>query len=302
MSNQNSIFGVHSITPYDLSNGKPLSVSPFKVAGTFSVNVTQEIIELNGGSSFDAWDTELGARTFEGSMLLREYPSALIEIATGQAPTVNAAEASGSVSGLRNVSGASAFDATTGIASVGVKSGSEIDVPFGTYIIEAVSATTVDIYVQSDVDFAQGADKAYVSGSQKINDTPLTITGTGGTTDIADFGLEITGGSGTVGFTVGDTAVFTSRPINSSSRTVNIGSPLSRPKNIGLIANTQRKSDGSMYEINIYNALVGGLPITMGEKAFSEAELTFKAKRAIDIFTGNEGLYSLEQVISTSAC
>ncbi len=300
MTKQDSIFGVHSITPYSLSDGKPLSVEPFKVAGSFSVSLSQEIIELNGGSSFDAWDTELGARTFEGSMLLREFPSALIEIATGTKPTETAAEAGGSVTTLRNVLNASVFDATTGIASVGVKSGSEVDVPYGSYVIEAVSATTVDIYAQSDIDFAQGTDKSFKTG-QKINSSPLTIT-TAGTTDIPDFGIELTGGSGTIGMTIGDTAVFESKPINSGSKIVNIGSPLARPKNIGLMAYTQRKSDGIMYKLNVYNALVAGLPLTLSEKAFSEAELTFKAKRAIDVLTGNEGLYSLEQVKSSSAC
>ena len=66
------------------------------------------------------------------------------------------------------------------------------------------------------------------------------------------------------------------------------------------MAETQRKSDGSMYTINIYNALMAGLPINLTEKAFSEAELTFKAKRSTDIITGNEGLFSIEQVISAN--
>lgn len=301
MSNQNSIFGIHSITPYSLTDGSPLSAAPFKVAGTFTVGLSQEIIELNGGSSFDAWDTELGTRTFEGSMLLREYPSALIEIATGTAPTVNAAETGGSVTSLRNVNGTSTFDATTGIASVSVKSGSEIDLPFASYTVKVVSATTVDVFVTSDVDFAQGTDKTFQAGTHKITATPLTIT-TSSAVEIPDFGIELTGGSGTIALTTDDTAVFESRPINTSSRTVNIGSALARPKNIGLMAYSQRKSDGSMYKLNIYDALVAGLPVTLSEKAFSEAELTFKAKRATDIFTGNEGLYSIEQVISSSAC
>lgn len=299
MANTDTIYGIHSITPYSLSNGLPLSDAPFKVAGTFTVGLTQEIIELFGGSSFDAFDTELGARTFEGSMLLREYPSALIEIATGTAPTDNSAEASGSVTSLRNVNGTSAFDASTGIASVGLKSGDAVEVPFASYTVKAVSATTVDVYVTSDVDFAQGTDKTFKAGTHKINSSPLTIT-TSTTVTIPDFGIELTGGSGTIGMTTDDTCVFESRPANTKSRTVNIGSSLARPKNIGLMAYTQRKSDGSMYKLNIYNALVAGLPISLTEKAFSETEISFKAKRATDIFTGNEGLFSVEQVVSSS--
>lgn len=294
----NSVFGIHSVTPYNLSTGKPLSDAPFKVLGTFNVSLTQEIIELFGGSSFDAFDTELGARTFEGSMLLRQFPNALIEIATGTKPTVIAAEAAGSVTALKDANG-TFIDAVTKVASVGLKSGSTVDVPFASYTVEAVSATTVDVYVHSDVDFAQGTDKLFQAGTQKVNSAPLTIS-TGAATEIPDFGIELTGGSGTIALIVGETATFESKPANSSSRIVNIGSPLARPQNIGLMAYTQRKSDGSMYKINVYNALVAGLPLTLTEKAFSEAEVTFKAKRATDIFTGSEGLYSIEQVISSS--
>ena len=294
----NSIFGVHSITPYSLSTGLPLSKEPYRVIGAFSVKLTQEIIDLLGGSSFDSWDSELGARTFEGSLTLRQYPSSLINLATGSTVIDNAAEALGSVSALKNVKGTTAFNATSGLASVSLKVGATADVPFASYTVIAASATTVDVYVNSDVDFAQGTDKFYIAGSQKINATPLTITD-GGDTDIPNFGLKLTGGSA-VAFTVGDTAVFTSRPSNTSSRFVNIGSPLARPVNIGLMAETQRKSDGSMYTINIYNALMAGLPINLTEKAFSEAELTFKAKRSTDIITGNEGLFSIEQVISAN--
>ena len=91
MSINNSMFGIDSIIPYNLKTGLPISKTPFKVIGSFATNVTQEIIDLMGGSSFDAFDTELGARTFEGTMLLRQYPDALIEIATGVTPTDNAA-------------------------------------------------------------------------------------------------------------------------------------------------------------------------------------------------------------------
>ena len=294
----NSIFGVHSITPYSLSTGLPLSKEPFRVIGAFSVKLTQEIVQLGGGSSFDSWDMELGARTFEGSLTLRQYPSSLINLATGATVSENAAEPLGSISALRNAKGTSAFNATSGLASVSLKVGATADVPFASYVVVAASPTTVDVYVTSDLDFAQGTNKAFVGGSQKINATPLTITD-GGDTDIPNFGLKLTGGSA-VAFTVGDTAVFASRPSNTSSRSVNIGDPLSRSINIGLMAEAQRKSDGSMCSINIYNALMVGLPINLTEKAFSEAELTFQAKKSVDILTGNEGLFSLEQVISAN--
>lgn len=296
------IFGVHSVTPYDLANGKPLSLKPFDVVGTFSVSSSQEIVEVFGGSNFDAFDIESGVRTFEGSMLLRSVPNALIEIATGSVPTETAAESSGSVTALRNVLNSSVQKTDTGIDSVALKSGSTLDVAFATFTVAAVSATTVDVFVHSDVDFAQGTDKTFKAGTHKINSSPLTITTGGALTEIPDFGVELVGGSGTIAMTIGDTAVFESRPANLSSRIVTIGSPLAKPKKIGLIAYAQRKSDGVMHKINIFKTLAGGLPLVLTEKAFFEGEITFKAMRATNVFTGTEGLFEIESVESESAC
>lgn len=294
-----AIFGIHSVTPYRLSDGVPYSKEPFKVLGSFSCNLTQEIINLNGGSNFDVWDTELGNRTTEGTMLLREYPNALFEIATGQAVTDNTAQSGGSVSALRNIKGSSVFEAATGIASVGVKSGSEANVPYARITVVAVSPTTVDIYADSDIDFAQGAAKAFQSGSQKVNSSPITIT-TGGAVEIPDFGIELTGGSGTIGMTIGDTATFESKPINTASREVVVGGELARPQNIGIIAYSQRRSSNIITKINIHSALVSGLPLPFTEKAFAEGEITFTPKFAPNIFTGEKALFTFSEVDSTN--
>jgi hypothetical protein len=101
--------------------------------------------------------------------------------------------------------------------------------------------------------------------------------------------------------TIGDTFTFSSRPINESSREVNVGDPLSRPQNIGLHALAQRRSNGLMVELNIYCALMAGLPLSLAEKAYSEAELAFKAVRSIDILTGKEGIYSMREVHSSNS-
>ena len=302
MTDRRTIFGVDSVTPYDIKTGKPFSDKPFKVLGSFALNISQEAIPLNGGSSFDAQDIELGVRTIESSMIIREFPSALVEIALGKKPTENAAEPGGSVTPLKNVKGVSVLDATTGIVSVGVESGSEIDVPFAGYVVVAVSPTTVDVFAYSDIDFAQGIDKSFEDGSlQKITATPLTIT-MGDPVTIPNFGIELTGGSGTIALIVGDSAVFESRPINTFSRDVNIGGENDRNKFIGIIAHAQRKSNGEMYRFNIYQALLTGLPFVLTEKTWVEAEVTINPKRAIDIFTGKTGLFSFRHVISSNNC
>ena len=72
MANTNAIFGVQSVSPYRLTDGLPLSTEPFKVVGTFNVSLTQEIIELFGGSNFDAFDIELGDEDEENDDIVDE--------------------------------------------------------------------------------------------------------------------------------------------------------------------------------------------------------------------------------------
>lgn len=293
------LFGIHSITPYSLATGKPISSAPFSVVGSFSVASSQEIISNKGGSSYYDWGQEVGGITIEGSMLLREYPSALLEIATGIRPTEISAESSGSVNTIINVSGVSTV-ASTGISSVGLKSGSSVNVPFALYTVEVVSATTIDIYVSSDVDFAQGINKSFKAGTQKINTSPLTITSSTAV-EIPDFGIELMGGSGSIAMTVGDTATFSSKPVNKGSRSLLVGDPLARVQSIGILAQAQRQSNGAMVSLNIFSALIAGLPLTLTEKAFSESEITFGAKRAVNTFDPTqEGIYSLTEVTSSN--
>ena len=297
MAKKEIIFGIHSVTPYSRADGLPLTEEPLKVLGSVTIPIAQEIIALNGGSSPDPFDIEKGARTTESTMLLKEYPSALIDIALGTKPTENAAEPLASASAIGNVKGTSAV-ASTGIASVGVKTASEADVKFISAIVKVVSPTTVDVFVQSDVDFAQGADGSFVGDSHKITPTPLTIT-MGGSVDIPNFGLELTGGAGTIAMVVGDTAVFSSKPINSGSREVVIGGIGAVAKNFGLLILAQKKSDATMHEFNVFEAVAGGLPFSLGEKAYSEAEVTFTPKlsnNVLDPASTAFGLFSLKQV------
>ena len=117
------------------------------------------------------------------------------------------------------------------------------------------------------------------------------------------FGVELTGGSGTIAMVVDDTAVFSSRPVNTFSRTVLIGDPLVKAKKIGLYAEAQRKSDGSMFSINVHSALIGGLTgLGFTEKVFQEGDYAFKASVATNIFTGLKGLVTVDQVISSADC
>ena len=195
LSTPQCLYGVHSVTAYNPDTRLPFGTA--KVVGSISFANSGEIIDLVGGSNVYPWKKEAGLIDASGTFVFREYPDWAFEAFLGKAATTNAAEAGGSVDAIANRNGTTTV-ATTGLASVGVKSGSEADVKSTRYVVKVVSATTVDVYAMSDADFAVGTDLTFQDDTLKITASALTIA-TSTAVDIPNTGLELTGGSGTIG-------------------------------------------------------------------------------------------------------
>ena len=155
--------------------------------------------------------------------------------------------------------------------------GSEADVKSTRYVVKAVSATTVDVYAMSDADFGVGNDLSFVDDSLKITASALTITQSGAV-DIPNTGLELTGDSGVIAMTTGDTASFISRAINDGSTEVIIGSTTQTFIDVGLVFHGQRQKDGTVMSLDIFRALGIGIPFNFTEKAFADVEIPWGAQ------------------------
>lgn len=271
LSKPRFLYGIHQATIYHILTGKPYGT--LRVLKGSTISVAGELVQLTGGSSKYSWDAQDGAITAEMLLKPAELPSWLFKVLLGKTPT-DVLDDPGNTSALTNILNTSVQDAAIGIASVGVKSGSENDLKFGTYIVEAVSATTIDVYGLSNVDFQRGADVVYVDDTLKINSTPLTITGTAGVTDLPDFGVEFTGGSGVVAMEIGDTAKFDINPPSLEQMDVKIGGLNDCIPEFGAIVVAQKQADGSMYEFDCLRVKAQGIPFGMEEKAYNEAEIT----------------------------
>lgn len=264
------VFGIHSITPYSRTDRLPYGI--LKVLGGGTLALQAPIEQLYGGSNKFAWAAESKTIASDMSCKVKAYPGFLFALWLGASVTDNAAEASASVTALANFKGTSVFKSTTGIASISVLSGSETDVKFGKYVIKAASATTVNVYLMSDVDLDRGTDGTYQDDLLKITATALTIATTTDVT-IPNTGLKLTGGSGTIALVSGDTAYASSRPINTSSSDIVVGANPTTLPAFGAVMLAQRRADGSMFEIEAYNCIGSGLPIPLDEFAFSTTEL-----------------------------
>lgn len=274
LSDPRLVFGVHSFTPYNRETGDFYGI--MRVLGGSTINVSSELIKLTGGSSKYPWAIAEGAQNAEIQLKVKEYPDFLFELFGGKAPTSASTDSAGAVSALTNKKGSSVMNATTGIASIAVKAADKADLKFGKYVVRAVSATTVDVFLSTDIDIKRGADLSFQNDSLKVTSAPLTITASG-TIALPSLGLEFSGGSGTIAMVSGDTAVFEVKPPSSKSMEVRIGSSTDFYPEFGAIAIAARAGDKSVFEVELFRCKGAGLPIGLEENAFSEPELKAEA-------------------------
>lgn len=274
LSARRTAFGVHSVTLYDRLTKLPYGI--FKVVGEFSTNMKGDFKDLFGGSSPFAWDSESGTLDASLSMTIKEIPDFAFEKFLGATVTTQSAEASGNVGSLTNVKGSSCMSATIGIATATLKSGQAANLKDAIYVVKVTAATKVDVYALQDTDFDVGTDLAFVDDTMKITATELTIA-QGAAVEIPNTGIELTGGSGTIGMTVGDTATIHSRKINAGSSIIAVGASTATFPAFGVIAMGQKKGNGETFEIDMFNCKGIGLPLSLKEKDWLNAQVTLKA-------------------------
>lgn len=274
LSNPRILYGVHNVSFYRQNDGTPYGTLRVLAGSTFEMSGDQQT--LFGGSARFPWAVENGEISSTLTINTKEYPDFLFELFLAKAPTEVSADATGDASNFANIKNESVFDASTGIATATVKSGSEADLKFGKYIVKAVSTTTVDVFCLSDVDFTRGTDLDFVNDDLKITTTPLTIA-TGTAVEIPNTGIELTGGSGTIGMTDGDTASFDVLPIHNGGMEVTIGGASDDFQEFGAILMSSKRSTGELFEIDCFRLVGNGMSLGADEKTYSETSITATA-------------------------
>lgn len=271
LSDPRVLFGIHSVAPYSRTTGEFYGI--LRVLGGSSISLSGELVKLNGGSNKYPWAIEDGLITAEMSLKIKEYPDFLFELFLGKAPTsVLTPDADGTVSTVVDKYGGTVVDAVTGLASVIViPTTGPANMKFGKYVLKATSATALNIYISSNIDFAHGTDEDYDSDALLVG--TVTVPGSSGTADVASLGLRFTGGSGTVAFTAGDTATFEVQPPFTKSMSVAIGGNSDVFPEFGALVYAKRLGSGEMFEIDAHRCKGVGLPLGFEENKFSEAEV-----------------------------
>lgn len=269
-------YGIHSVCPFSIADGLPYGI--LKVLGGGTMTLSSELEELFGGSNKNAWAVEAKTISSEWTITAKTMPDFMFELFLGASVVETAASATGTVGDFANVLNESVLEAATGIATVTAKAGSEADLKDGIYIIKAASATTVDVYALTDIEFKKlGAanDLSYVNEELKINETPITIVASTAA-EVVGLGIDLTGGSGTIGMTAGDTARVSVRSAHAGISEISIGSSSTTFPEHRQLCLGQKRANGDTFEMELYKVVGSGMPIPFEEQTFAIPELAMK--------------------------
>lgn len=268
------IFNIHSICPVNRTTGLPYGI--LKVLGDASLTLSAESVDLYGGSNKFPWASEVTQIQSQFTANVRALPDFLFELYAGGSASTTAASATGTCGTLTNKVGTSVMNGTTGIASATLKSGETSELKAGRFIVKAVSATTVDVYAVTDLDFTDGTDVSFQNDALKITASPLTITASTAV-EVPNTGIELTGGSGTIGMTEDDVAYYDVAPAHGGISDITLGqSGITFPEHELFIYAAER-SDGSKFEIHAYKATSSaGIVIPLSQGGFGITDLTAK--------------------------
>jgi len=271
LSNDFLSYGIHSSVPYRRSDKLPYGI--FKILAGGTISLSAEFEDLFGGSNKYAWASEAKTISSEYVATVKSLPDFLFELFLAAEVTTTAASATGTITAL--VAGKGTLVDAVGLASVGIESGEEAELKTGLYVVKAVSATTVDVYCLTDIDFSNGTDISYKTDDLEITASALTIS-TGAAVSVPNTGIELTGGSGTIDMTTGDTATFSVAPAHGGISTIVIGKSGANFTQHGQMALAAKQASGDILEINMHKVVGAGVPISLEETTFSSFELTSK--------------------------
>lgn len=261
------LYGLWNITGLDYVSKMPLFYS--KVAGEFTIPFSFDLEDFIGGANKFVLDAEPKYAKADTTFSFKQFDNQLFTYLSGANTTVNLASATGSVTTLTAGKGTSMTGAG-GIQTVSLTALKSADLKAGRYIVIADSASTVDVYGTTDMDFSgvftSGAALQFVDNTLKITATPLTLSDSA--VAIPSIGVSLTGVS-SPSLTIGDTGYFDVFPANIGSETIIVGQANMFVKRISLIAASQPKSNGETFYVYCPKVQPAGFDVSLKEYSWA---------------------------------
>lgn len=269
LSDPRVLYGIDCIAVRSRADGLPIGI--LKVVSQAQLPLSAEPQKLYAGSNPYPWASEAGQVDTELSFKVKALPNFLFEIFLGASVTAASTDTAGTISTATNKKGTSVIS-NVGLAAISIKSAVKANLKFGKYVIRAATATTLEIFMLSDIDANRGVPVKYLNDSLKLDLPTITIV-QATDTDIDALGIALEGGAGVIGMTVGDTAEFEVLPPSSESSIIIVGQQNAVMPEFAATLYSQKRATGEMFEVDVPRAQGSGMPLNMNEKAWSEADL-----------------------------
>src|SRR5690606_36245848 len=104
-----------------------------------------------------------------------------------------------------------------------------------------------------------------------------SVAGSGSTHSITNLGITFTAGASAASLTVGDTATFEIRPVNTFNRVVKIGGIADLLPEFSAVLYLQKRANGAVFEATVYRLKGSGLSLGAERKAFGQNDYSADA-------------------------
>lgn len=273
-----ALFGGEAVVIYDRVTRRVKAL--MTVLGAGGIEESAESVDLTGGNYDGPVKSEKGQTTYDFSVTAKELSDGMFETIKGAKITENAADASGYVGSVSNVTGTLASSLTPTVITAKAD-----NLPFGKVALEITSTGKAKAYVLGSLKQGQSGWK---SADGAVTDE-VTISA-GGTLQLEDIGIQIAVASGAT-LTVGNRVEFDVRPVNTAGSVKVVVSSRSEAKEFGVMVIYPRQSDGSMHILDLPRVRFNSaLSLSIMEREFGEHELT--GKPMVDELTGTVYTYS----------
>ena len=263
---KNGILGLHNLAIVNPITKELVGGGLLKITDSATIDLGETVVTLKGGDSNYPYSAAIVDANSTISVPVKEFPTNFMALINHSTATTAAAETAGAAGTAVNVTGTSVVAATGILAAAAATVGGTLKE--GIYIIKAASTTTVNIYAYTDFScIALGSD---VTGL--VNATPYTIT-TSTAVAITEIGISLTGGAGTIGMTLNDTAIITVRKINTGTHDISITDCLNNSY-YKVYMFFQPTTEGNLDYIELYRALVSKGSYSASIREFHSQELT----------------------------
>jgi hypothetical protein len=266
-------YGIHDLRIFDRSTG--LSLGHWRILGDVNNEFNAEYEKLMGGSQVFPWDTAVKEFSSSVKATVKEYSADATALLLGGTLTEYSADTAGAVVDEANVKGTSMLDASTGIVGATVvASTGAADLKEGWFVVKAVTTSTVDVYYYNSASFARGTNGSFQDDDGKITATPLTIS-TGAAVEVPNYGIELTGGSGTIALVAGDTYRGYVQQPHTGAYDIKFGEEITEFPDVG-VAITSTYEGGDLTTLILYKCKVAGTAIPFLEKGYSTYDVNIE--------------------------